>query len=87
MTERSRELSIYYTFADRCDDSFEIMTRVLKKHFACKKPSRIKYQLEYSIVSEYVEIMQCISDDEIQTARNQIANENGSLFYFAEDEC
>ena len=84
MTTRTKELNIYYDFALKCDDSIELMVKVLKKHFCSKKPSRIRYQLEYTIIDEYIDVMKNITDDEITKCRNAIANENGSLFYFEE---
>lgn len=75
MTERSKDLSIYYNFSDRCDDSMELMTKVLKQHFTKKKPSRILYQLEYTIINEYIETMKTITDDEINIARNKHSSE------------
>lgn len=79
MTQRAKEIKIFYDFAERCDDDYALMVKTLKL-FIARKPSRILQMLEATVIDEYVETMSMITEDNIRTAKMQLINETGTLF-------
>ena len=79
MNQRSKDIKVYYDFAERCDDDYALMVKTLKL-FVKRKPSQIKQMLEMTIITDYVDIMKKVTEENITTAKLQLINEAKLLF-------
>ena len=80
---RFKDLDIFYDFADRCEDDYEIMSVVISKYTKLCL-FRIKYSLEYTRISKFLKIMKTATDDEIEEATKTVLNERANLFNLRE---
>ena len=71
LNTRFNDLDIFYDFAERCNDDYEVMAQILSKDSE-KSPSHIKFNLEKLTVRNYIEAMKQITDKEIQKAIKEI---------------
>ena len=80
---RFKDLDIFYDFAERCNDDYDIMSQVISKHIR-KSEAKIKQSLEYTRINKFLDIMKCCSSQEIDAARLEIKNKKIKLFNFGE---
>ena len=67
----SKDLDIFYDFAEKCEDDFEVMAQILSK-YSEKSPSNIKFNLEKLTVRNYIEAMKQITKKDIEKAIKEI---------------
>ncbi|MCW8932206.1 MAG: hypothetical protein OQL19_18475 [Gammaproteobacteria bacterium] len=80
MTQSQRTVIIYYDFAERCQDDYDIMTKAIKLCGCRKRPNIIKSQLEdfdseKSYSEEYINLISRINDIIIDKAKWAVQKE------------
>ena len=73
-----KDLTLYYDFAERCGDDYDIMAKVIKLHVR-EKPCIIKAHLEMTNITNYVNAMRKATMEEIYSASLEVMNERRSL--------